>query len=185
MALGLGISGVLAVAFAVLFVVGERLFPTASRASSEEHSGEWKRRAEMREYLSAIGERYAEDHSVAGESVAFYLPERDVAITFDAKAYFRIEQTPTTAVLMEHEVPGMALGSRLPFDTPDVAIGDDTENAVALAFATLGLDPSASPAEVKAAYRERAKEVHPDQGGDEAEFRRLREAYDAAKQYAD
>jgi hypothetical protein len=184
MALGLGIAVVLAVVSAALFVVGERLFPATQHPPSDQRSGEWKRRAEMREYLSAIGERYAEDHPVAGQPVAFYLPERDVAITFDAKAYFRIENAGTTAVLMEHEMPGMALGSRLPFETPAVALGDDAETAMKLAFATLGLDPSASLAEVKAAYRERVKEAHPDHGGDQEEFRRLREAYTAAKQYA-
>jgi hypothetical protein len=185
LALGLGIAAALSVVFAAVFAAGQRLFPSTSRRETSERSGEWKRRREIREYLSAVGERYVEDHEVAGRRVAFYLPERDVAVTFDAEAYFRIEGSPTTAVLMEHETPGAGVGRRLPFETPEVSFDDDAADAVTLAFAALGLDPSASLAEVKAAYRERVKEVHPDHGGDEAEFRRLREAYAAAKQHAE
>jgi len=182
MLLGVGIAAVLAAVFTVIFVAGERLFPTTVHATDPRRSGEWKRRAEIREYLSAIGERYVEDARIAGHRVAFYLPERDVAITFDARAFFRLEQSPTYAILVEHELPGGALGSRLPFETPRVARpGTD---GVGVAFATLGLPPGATLAEVKAAYRERVKEVHPDHGGDEERFRRLREAYTAAKQHA-
>ena len=51
------------------------------------------------------------------------------------------------------------------------------------AFEELGLDYGATPAEVKSAYRQRVKEVHPDHGGDEDEFKRVREAYTMAKQH--
>jgi len=37
---------------------------------------------------------------------------------------------------------------------------------------------------VKSAYRDRVKQVHPDHGGDEADFKRVREAYTLAKQHA-
>lgn len=184
---GLAIAGGLAALFALLFAVGERLFPTAPVEAGPESSGEWKRRAEIREYLDAIGERYAEDHPVAGQTVAFYLPERDVAITFDARAYFRIEGTGTGthAVLVEHEMPGLHLGARLPFETPAVDFGPDPEAAsVESAFSVLGLSPDASEAEVRAAYREKVKEAHPDHGGDEETFRRVREAYTAASEAA-
>jgi hypothetical protein len=204
LAVGLGIAGVLAVAFAALFVAGERLFPTAPRTSGSERSGEWKRREEIRAYLDAIGEHYAEDHPVGGQSVAFYLPERDVAITFDAKAYFRIEGTPTYAILVEHEMPGAGLGARLPFEVPPVdgfgaggsgesgsawagergATGTDDADPAGHAFGVLGLEPGASRAEVRRAYRQRVKEVHPDHGGDEEEFHRVREAYTTARRHA-
>ena len=47
------------------------------------------------------------------------------------------------------------------------------------AYDTLGLEPGADQAAIRDAYRERIKEVHPDtEGGDEAAFRRVREAYE-------
>ncbi|MFB6147217.1 MAG: J domain-containing protein [Halobacteriaceae archaeon] len=45
------------------------------------------------------------------------------------------------------------------------------------AYEVLGLDPGADEAAVRAAYRDRVKEVHPDRGGDEASFRRVKAAY--------
>ena len=47
------------------------------------------------------------------------------------------------------------------------------------AYATLGLEPGADQAAIREAYRDRIKEVHPDtEGGDEAAFREVREAYE-------
>lgn len=46
------------------------------------------------------------------------------------------------------------------------------------AYRVLGLSPDATDAEVKRAYRARVKEVHPDAGGDEREFRRVTRAYE-------
>lgn len=194
----LGVSGavVVAVAVAGIFAVGSRLFPTAQRPRG--YDGETKRRAEIRAYLTAIGEQFVEDHPVGGQPVEFYLPERDVAITFDARAYFRIEGTSTRAVLVEHEMPGVHLGSRLPFETPSVeaerssdrtdasdgAGTSDATDATTAAFAILGVPATASAREVKRAYRRQVKQVHPDHGGDREEFERLREAYVAAKQRA-
>lgn len=40
----------------------------------------------------------------------------------------------------------------------------------------LDVSPNASPEEVREAYRERVKEVHPDQGGSEEEFHRVERA---------
>lgn len=188
--LGVAIAGALTVVFAATFALGERLFPTR-HAPGPAASGEWKRRSEIRAYLDRIDEPYAEDHPVAGESVAFFLPERDVAITFDGQAYFRLERAGYHAVLVEHEMPGRHLGARLPFETPTFETGEDDERRTPdwsadgrSAFDELGLDPDASVAEVRAAYRERVKEVHPDQGGDERAFQRLQEAYAAAREQA-
>jgi curved DNA-binding protein CbpA len=44
-------------------------------------------------------------------------------------------------------------------------------------YAVLGVRPNASQADLRAAYRARARERHPDIGGDEAEMRRLNAAY--------
>ncbi|MFC6787803.1 J domain-containing protein [Halobaculum halobium] len=46
---------------------------------------------------------------------------------------------------------------------------------------TLGVDADASQSEVKAAYRDRVKETHPDSGGDEDEFKRVNRAYETLK----
>lgn len=47
------------------------------------------------------------------------------------------------------------------------------------AYEVLGLEPGADQAAIRRAYRQRIKEVHPDtEGGDEAAFRRVRQAYE-------
>jgi hypothetical protein len=183
--LGLTLGAVASAGVAGLFYVAERLVP-GTQPDRRRRTGESRRRQEFREYLGAIEEPFAENHFVAGQHVAFYLPTRDVAITFDARAFYRIEHTETTPVLVEHEVPGPILGERLPFETPEVDLGRDlgSMDPTGAAFAELGLTPDASLATVKSAYRRRVKEVHPDQGGDEDEFRRVREAYTTAKTHA-
>ncbi|WP_324758745.1 J domain-containing protein [Haloarcula sp. GH36] len=182
--LALGVAG--SVLVAGLFLAASRLFPAKQQARRMSDGGERRRRAELREYLTAIDEQYAENHFVEGQHVAFYLPKRDVAITFDARAYYRIERSPTYPVLVEHEMPGIHLGTRLPFEVPEVTLGPDpeeSEDPAMHAFEELGLDYGATAAEIRSAYRERVKEVHPDHGGDEDEFKRVREAYTMAKQH--
>lgn len=46
------------------------------------------------------------------------------------------------------------------------------------AYRTLGLSPDADESTVKQAYRNRVKEVHPDNGGSESEFKRVKRAYE-------
>ncbi|WP_435335474.1 J domain-containing protein [Haloarchaeobius sp. TZWWS8] len=188
---GLSLGVVFTVFSATMFVAGEYFFrtPTArERGFDPRLSGDARRREEIRWYLDAIGEQYAEGHPVAGHHVEFYLPKRDVAVTFDAHAFFRIQGTDTYPVLCEHEMHGYHLGSRLPFEVPEISWEVDDEVAeadvVREAFGALGIAPSATPDEVRAAYRNRVKEAHPDHGGDEATFRRIREAYTVAKEHA-
>ncbi|USZ72592.1 J domain-containing protein [Natronosalvus halobius] len=50
------------------------------------------------------------------------------------------------------------------------------------ARSVLGVDPTADQATIKRAYRERVKDVHPDRGGDEAEFKRVTAAYDRLRE---
>lgn len=47
-------------------------------------------------------------------------------------------------------------------------------------FEVLRVDPDADEEEIKAAYRERMKETHPDQGGSALAFQAVREAYEQA-----
>jgi hypothetical protein len=182
---GLGLGVVASLVVAGVFVVGDRLFPAPSGRESDRIDGTARRHAELRTYLNGIGERYLEDHPVHGDTVAFYLPERDVAITFDAQAYFRIERAGTYAVLCEHEMPGGHLGRRLPFDVPEQEpIASGSTHPAAAAFDRLGVTHTAGPDEVRSAYRSQVKQVHPDHGGDPEEFRRLQEAYATARDHA-
>jgi DnaJ-domain-containing protein 1 len=181
---GFALGAAASLAAAVAFAAGERLSPGGPAVSSDRVDGTERRRAEIQAFLREIGEPYAEDHEVEGRQVAFWLLDRDVAITFDAQAYFRLESAGVAAVLCEHEMPGWSLGRRLPFETPAVDPPTPADDPVTDAFAELGLDPDADAATVKRAYRDRAKEVHPDAGGDEDEFRRVQEAYATARNHA-
>lgn len=194
--LGLSAGAVVSFAVAVTFLLGPRLFRDGSVDAGPTRTSEDRRRREIARYLDAVGERFEEDADVAGRTVAFYLPDRDVAVTFDARTFYSLERTPTYPVLVEHEMPGVALGPRLPFETPEVppggGVGGDrpaagSDGAVdppEAAYAVLGLPRGAGEDDVRRAYRARVKEVHPDHGGDEAEFRRVREAYRTAKRHA-
>jgi len=191
---GLALGLLASLVVAGVFYLGGRLFPGSRRADGARGDaarvdGDAKRRAEIRSYLRAIGEPFAEDRDVEGESVAFYLPPREVAITFDARAYFRLRRAGVRVVLCEHEMPGAQLGRRLPFDVsePDwgPAAPDAAPDPVATAFDRLDLPPTATEAEVRAAYRDRVKETHPDRGGDEEAFRRVHEAYATAREHAE
>lgn len=173
------------VLIAGIFLIGSRLFPD-DRGSRSGVDATSRKSVEIRRYLRAIGEEFIEEHDVGGQPVAFYLPERDVAITFDARAYFRIQATTTThAVLVEHEMPSVHLGRRLPFETPDLTPAAGGDEATVAAFALLGLPTDATETEIRSAYREKVKRVHPDQGGDRETFRRVRDAYATARTHAD
>jgi hypothetical protein len=179
------LGGAISVALAGLFYALVRRFPSGSTDADDRLTGDSRRRAEIRQYFDAIGEPYAERHFVEGQHVAFFLPERDVAITVDPRAYSRIERSDTVPVLVEHELPGFQLGGRLPFETPEVSLdGGDRVDAREAAFAILGVPSGATLPEIKRAYREKVKEVHPDHGGDRETFRRVREAYTTAKRDA-
>lgn len=181
---GVGMGAVAVVLVAGIFVVGDRLFPAAPTDRGPRIDGTDRRRGEIRTYLGSIDERYVEDAAVEGHTIAFYLPERDVAITFDPQAFFDIERAGTHAILCEHEMPGHQLGRRLPFRTPDRERTGRTSTRIGAAFDRLGLPPTADTDEVKTAYRKRVKHVHPDHGGDSESFKRLQDAYATAKEHA-
>lgn len=184
--IGLSLGVVASVVAAGIFVVANRLYPTVPIDPSRTFDGTTRRRAEIRDYLRSIDEPFAEDCPVHGHTVAFYLPGRNVAITFDPQAYFHIERAGTYAVLCEHEMPGSQLGRRLPFEVPDVdSVTEKLDDPVADAFDRLGVSSTATHKDVKDAYRSKVKEVHPDHGGDRERFKRLREAYTTAKNHVE
>lgn len=57
-------------------------------------------------------------------------------------------------------------------------VGPQSGMSRAEAYRYLGLEEGADEAAVKRAYRQKVKEVHPDSGGDETEFRKVTEAYE-------
>ena len=184
--LGLVGGGLASLVVAGVFLIGGRLFPDEPTPSGHRIDGSNRRRAEIRSYLREITEPFAEDHEIHGRTVEFYLPSRDVALTFDAKAYFELERAGTYTVLCEYEMPGHALGRRLPFDVPEVGTRAEfgRNDPVVAAFDRLDLSRDATAEEVRDAYRDRVKRVHPDHGGSQAEFKRLQEAYATAREHA-
>lgn len=184
---GLVLGGVCSVVIALVFTIGRRVFPEPTPTDrSGPAVGDSRRRAEIRTYLETIGESFVENERIEGQTVAFYLPRRNVAITFDARHHFVLDRAGVDSVLVEYEMPGGHLGHRLPFETPTVAAAASVSRrhdpAVAAAFNTLGLSPSADAEALRSAYRERIKAAHPDHGGDQETFEQVREAYTVAKE---
>lgn len=192
---GLAVGVLLSLLVTGAFLVGGRLFPAPGTGTSSgtrvAGDGSVRRRADVRNYLGGIGEEFLERDVVHGEVVDFHLPRRNVAITFDAQVYFSLADADTYAVLYEHEMPIHHLGRRLPFEVPgggpsiDNAADPAGDGSVDVAFAELGIDRTTDERAVRAAYRERIKDVHPDQGGSKEAFGRVREAYAIARDYTD
>ncbi|MFC6754834.1 molecular chaperone DnaJ, partial [Halorubrum tibetense] len=129
--LGAALGIVASVGVALVFYAGSRLAPTPDHGTGarSDSAGDERRHAEIRAYLTAIGEQFQEDHPIGGVTVPFYLPERDVAVTFDAHDYFRLDGEGVYAILCEHEMPGRGLGRRLPFDVEEPSWGSGADRA--------------------------------------------------------
>jgi hypothetical protein len=207
---GLLLGVAASVVVAAVFALGERYIPNPE-PSGRHVGGARRQRAAIRAFFEDIDEPFYEDYEVGSTRVAFYLPRRDVALTFDPRAFLRLDGTGTFVILCEHELRIAALARRLPFDVGRPTGGRTSGNrttgrrsrgrrwswerggtearaprgkAVDDAFDTLGLTRDADEAAVKSAYREQVKEVHPDQGGSQEAFQRLQDAYATAKEHA-
>ena len=183
---GLALGALASVVVAIIFYAGERLYPTSKRSAGSASRGSLRRHAEIREYLAAIGEPYVEEYEQAGLTIAFYLPDRDVGITFDPRVLFVLEEASTHVILCEDEMPAAHLGQRLPFEVPETPRQPPTSSdPVDAAYEQLGLTREASTSEVKDAYRSQVKDAHPDRGGSSEEFKQLQDAYTTAKNDAE
>ncbi len=186
--LGVIVGFFASVAVAAAFYFGDRLFPDRTQSYDHRHvDGTLRRHVEIRSYLNAIGEPFVEEYELDGMEVAFYLPRRDVVVTFDPRVFFGLESAETYVVLCEDEMPIANLGRRLPFEVEEPRRNPTPPRAdqtVATAFETLGLEAGASEDAVRDAYRSQVKQAHPDRGGSEAEFKQLQDAYTTAKDYS-
>lgn len=176
--LGIAVGALASALVAGVFYFGNRLFPPAE---TDHHrvDGTLRRHAEIRSYLDTIDEPYLEKYERDGRTIEFYLPDRDVAITFDPQIFFALDTTETYVILCEDEMPAAQLGSRLPFEVPTQPRQRRrvSRDPLANAYNELGLQRGASPTAIRNAYRQRAKETHPDRGGSTAEFKQLQAAY--------
>lgn len=182
---GLLAGSAASVLVAGIFYLGERYLRTDPGTAGRRVRGSARRHAEIRDYFRTIGEPFSEAHVLDGTEVAFYLPDHEVAVTFDARNYFRLQKSGVFTVLCEEEMPGHRIGIRLPFETPAFEPPPTGNARVDAAFRELGLPRSADGEAVQSTYRERVKRAHPDQGGDETTFRRLQEAYVTASNYCE
>lgn len=114
---GVGLGLAATVVIAAVSVVGTRLAPDRTARARRTHDSR-RRRREIRELLRHIDEPFVEGRAVAGGEVAFSLLDRDVAVTFDAQTVLALADHPVHVVLCGHELPGAALGQRLPSDVP-------------------------------------------------------------------
>lgn len=171
------LGAIAALVVLLAFLVGTR-WSTASSPRRDKYDPDGLRRAEVRAYLDAIGERAAEAATVDGVEVDFWLPDRAIAITFDAAAYFHLTEAGIETVLLEHEVPGDQLGSRLPFETPPIRTRTRRQDDSAWAHEVLDVDATADDRAIEEAYRDQIKAVHPDVGGSQEALIEVLEAYE-------
>lgn len=148
-------------------------------------------------FLDDHGEPFETDETFAtaagGVTAPFYLPERDVAVILDdwydeyllAKhgdvetVIVEIHVTPEHQLLPLRRLLGVEAGAGAG-DEPTVDLGDGAVDGDAAAVLDLE-DRDLTVSELKAAYRERIKETHPDQNDApdaEEEFQRVQRAYE-------
>lgn len=174
---GLLLGGVAAIVVLVVFIAGTRRYGGDHDAVGHGDPNRL-RHIEVRTYLRSIGEVASEHTTIDGITVDFWLPDRSVAITFNADVYFNLREAGVTAVLLEHEIPGYHIGARLPFETPSFEGVVTEEDNQSWAYETLDLAPDATEAAIEDAYRQKIKEAHPDLGGDQERLMAVLEAYE-------
>ena len=174
---GLLMGAILTLIIGVVFILGiwrypDRVHPTTSGVSVTD-----RRRHTLVQYLRDAGETVHTEVTVGDVPVAVYLPARDVAFVFAPGAYFALRETSTQVILCELEARPAAIAQQLPFIDAPRRVDPELSEALAI----LGVPHDADEATVRAAYRSRVKDCHPDRGGDPAEFAQVRRAYERAQ----
>lgn len=129
---------------------------------------------------------YANQKQPADPGVAVYFQHKGKALVFACDRWVKVELNMRAIVLTISALRGIARwGSTdmldqafngfaaLPGPTPSWPAPEQW-------WQVLGVDPHASPADIDAAYRVKAKAAHPDAGGSDAAMARLNAARDQA-----
>lgn len=120
--LGLAYAAGAATLAVAAFALTGRAFPANPLAGTRlgDRFGSTRHRGNVRRYLDAIRERYVEDAVVGDVRVAFYLPDRDVALVLSRAAADRLRHAETYVVYCAPRMRADQLADRLPFQTPTV-----------------------------------------------------------------
>jgi len=145
-------------------------------------------RMDVDEWRGSIGNAHTKSsglplHNAKPDDPGFVLRWTDDGTQFAVAcdAYSRLRDNLRSVYLWIHET---RMRSQRPVKTGDTEFAaarlpsgdEDAVAATAPPHEVLEVAPDAGDAVVKAAYREKAKSAHPDQGGDPAEWRRINEA---------
>jgi DnaJ-domain-containing protein 1 len=162
---------------------------TASIASTTKDLEREMRRLDPSEWRASIGNEHTKSnglplHNANPDDPGFVLrwtkEGEEFAVACDA--YTRLRDNLRTVYLWVHET---RMRSQRPVETGESEFAaarlphPDDVDAVAGApppHAELGVPREAEDAEIRSAYQERVKEAHPDNGGSQQEFKRVRRA---------
>mgnify|MGYP006281216347 CR=1 FL=1 len=149
-------------------------------------------RMDVDEWRASIGNQHTKSnglplHNANPDDPGFVLQWTDDGQQFAVACddYSRLRDNLRSVYLWVHET---RMRSQRPVKTGDAEFaaarlpsgeGEQAVAATALPHEILEVDPDADEEIVQAAFRQKAKSAHPDQGGDPAEWRRLTDAKEA------
>jgi hypothetical protein len=149
-------------------------------------------RMDVDEWRASIGNQHTKSnglplHNANSDDPGFVLRWSDDGEQFAVACddYSRLRDNLRSVYLWVHET---RMRSQRPVKTGDAEFaaarlpsgdGEDAVAATAPPHEVLEVDPDADEEIVQAAFRQKAKSAHPDQGGDPAEWKRLTDAKEA------
>lgn len=110
-----------------------------------------------------------QDHLPCGE-----LPEHYQGTPYSYKNFEREDRWYSDSNFFGNPFQEERQGSRRPFFFDEEDWEAEDEN-----YSILGLKKSASQEDIKNAFRQKARETHPDRGGNKEDFQRVRQAYES------